>query len=126
MMDITMRQALGVWSELESAYNGTNGYGGNTAEIYAYRLQQRDPTAELQNHNNLSEAARKEQAGKAADNLKELIAFFLETHDDCTLTIDGEHWQEAFRDGFYHRCHVRIRMGTRQSFQPLPPFNTVD
>lgn len=38
-----MTQALSIWSELEQAYYGDNAYGGDTAEIYAYRLQPADP-----------------------------------------------------------------------------------
>ena len=45
-LDLTVGDALGVWHELELALAGKNGYGGDVAEICAYRLV---PT-ELQHH----------------------------------------------------------------------------
>lgn len=43
MHNVSMIQALSVWSELEQAYYGDNGFGGDTAEIYAYRLARQTP-----------------------------------------------------------------------------------
>lgn len=106
MIDLTMRQAFAIWMELIEAYHGTNGYGGNTAEIYAYSLQQCDPATQLTG--TLGEEAQREQAALAAVNLKTLIALFLETYRCSALHIDGEPWQEALKSGLVHRCHVRI------------------
>ena len=117
MVDLTMRQALSVWSDLESAYYGQNGYGGNTAEIYAYRLQQRDPTAELglreKVPSTFTEAATQKQAMQAADNLIELISIFLEDTTDCEITIDGKAWRFALNGGLVHRCHVKVERCTQ-------------
>jgi hypothetical protein len=38
MKSLSIQQELLVWSELTAAYYGENKYGGDTAEIYAYRL----------------------------------------------------------------------------------------
>jgi len=46
MPDISMTSALDLWSQLERAYHGTNSYGGDEAEIYAYQLLPRDPLAQ--------------------------------------------------------------------------------
>src|SRR5271168_2332059 len=44
--NISVPQALDVYDDLVKAYYGENGYGGNVAEIYCYRLLPRNPTAE--------------------------------------------------------------------------------
>src|SRR5262249_25383349 len=43
MHNLSMAQALLIWSELMDAYHGKNGFGGDTAEIYMYRLMPYDP-----------------------------------------------------------------------------------
>ena len=45
MFHLSMSQALGLWSDLEQAYHGTNSYGGDEAELYLYRLMPNTPTA---------------------------------------------------------------------------------
>src|SRR4029077_10071158 len=37
-LDLPLDAVLGIWSELEAARLGKNGYGSTVAEIYAYRL----------------------------------------------------------------------------------------
>ena len=44
MINISMKQLLDVWVELEDAYNGVNGYGGDTTETYAYLVMPFSPT----------------------------------------------------------------------------------
>jgi len=46
MINLSINQLLFVWNELVSAYYGVNAYGGNVAEIYAFRLLPCDPLAE--------------------------------------------------------------------------------
>lgn len=42
---LSMLQALGIWDDLLEAYHGVNRYGGDTAEIYGYRLSERCPSS---------------------------------------------------------------------------------
>jgi len=112
MVDLTIRQAVHVWSELQDAYRGINGYGGHTAEIYAYRLQQRDPTAEATStsftETQMHKQAVHEQAVHAGLNLIGLIEIFMDTYD-CVVTVDDHGaWKGALLTGLYHRCHVKI------------------
>ena len=101
MIDLTMRQALEIWSELEQAYFGKNGYGGDTAEIYAYRVQTRSPLGEAGNG-----VAMRERALQAGENLISLIRIFMNMRD-CEILVDG-HGPELLRGGFDHRVHVKV------------------
>jgi hypothetical protein len=38
MLNISLPNALSIWSDLEAALYGVNNYGGTVAEIYAYRI----------------------------------------------------------------------------------------
>jgi hypothetical protein len=110
VMDLTIRQALDVWSDLEAAYYGKNKFGGDTAEIYAYRLQQRNPTAEASMTGFVKSGFFKEsvseQARLAGRNLLALLALFKKTHE-CRIILSSRR-AELRRDGLWHRCHVKI------------------
>ena len=43
MSHMSIPQALDVWHDLELARRGEHGFGGHTAEIYAYRLAAESP-----------------------------------------------------------------------------------
>lgn len=112
---VSMSQALSVWSELEAAYYGKNGYGKNVAEIYAYRLQEFCPTAAY-THNSptsMGAEAQIEAAKKAGGALHELIRLFQEHHNcrvvvmDCRPDEVGEH-PDILLEGFDHRVHVKV------------------
>ena len=47
MKNLSMVQALEIWSDLESAYYGENSFGGDTAELYAYRFLPFSPRATM-------------------------------------------------------------------------------
>jgi hypothetical protein len=103
-----MAQALSVWSELEAAYYGKNRFGGDTAEIYAYRLQPFSPTAVRGNSDSpLVRATQQEAATQAATSLLHLLEFFCETKD-CKATVDEGDPRIVLTLPFVHRCHVRI------------------
>lgn len=108
MLELTMKQALGVWSELESAFFGKNGFGGHTAEIYAYRLQPLNPIAVFANpESKTAKLAKLDQAVIAGQNLAVLLGEFRAVHD-CKIEIeDFSRWRNI-RGGFSHRCHVTI------------------
>ena len=111
LSNISLDQALGVWSDLEQAYYGDNGYGSDTAEIYAYRLMRYVPTAlhaNAQGKRVVDDADMRGESLKAARALYELLYRFSEQRD-CLIRINGEPLGEwlAFQP-FDHRCHVRV------------------
>lgn len=101
-----MNQALDIWSELWQAYYGKNGYGGDVAEIYAYRLMPNIPTLNYQGDtfkNSTAIAYRQAQT-----SLYNLLDKFAEDND-CRIFVDKMSlldWMET--DGFNHRCHIQI------------------
>lgn len=103
--DLTLNQALGVWSDLEAAYYGKSGYGGDTAEIYAFRIQPYRPSVELPN-TQLGAEAIAEQAMIAGKNLHWLIDKFVDLHD-CRIEVDGQN-PAILLGGFDYRCHVKV------------------
>ena len=109
-----MSQALSVWSELEAAYYGKNGYGKNVAEIYAYRLQEFCPTAAYTHNSPTSMGVEAQiEAAKKAGGLHELSGFFRSTIFarvvvmDCRPDEVGEH-PDILLEGFDHRVHVKV------------------
>ena len=95
-MDLSARQACLLWSQLEQAYYGDNSYGGNTAELYAYKFgvdrPENSPEVEM------------EQAGK----LYSLLVLFA-SQRRCQIWVDGRRlgfW--ALKRPFVHRVHVRV------------------
>jgi len=105
MNDITIRQALRAWSELSDAFHGCNGYGGDTAEIYAYTLIPDNPTIRLMPSGDLLQQAQKESGSIAWANLQEIIRLFKERYECRVAILDVQY-------PFIHRCHVRVTAGT--------------
>jgi len=97
--DLTADAAIGVWYDLEQALAGKNGYGGDVAEIYAYRLVPRqlrdktDPSFITGATEAEAQAAKAELARVAGVNMTRLLRRFAELHDRVIFSIDG-------RDGF--------------------------
>ncbi len=101
-----MNQALDIWSELWQAYYGKNGFGGDTAEIYAYRLMPNIPT--LDHQGDTFKNSTKIAYCKAQMSLYNLLDKF-ERDNDCRIFVDKmalRDWVET--DEFNHRCHVKI------------------
>lgn len=110
MMEQALLQFLGVWAELEAAYYGENSYGGNVAEIYAYRLlvlAPLDPTGE-------------NRGAVAAREMERLLQMFVSVHVDARFGVEvGYRKFEPFipvdvsgrpgtLESFNHRIHLRI------------------
>jgi hypothetical protein len=120
MVDLTIKQACSLWAELEDARRGENGYGGKTAEIYAYTLQTRNPTVEaFPNDGGGTHAAegREEQAMQAGENLAAVCELFLERYPKVAIRFEG--YQRAMRHipiiPFAHRIHMEvIDLGSEQ------------
>ncbi|MFI5297359.1 MAG: hypothetical protein ACHREM_04615 [Polyangiales bacterium] len=101
MHNLSMKQTLGIWSELDDAYYGKHSYGGDTVELYAYRLMPNDPS---DSH---------EPYVAAAQSLRALIALWEELHDDARVLVEGERgsvtvlsWLE--KNTFRHRIHMQV------------------
>lgn len=108
--------AVGIWFDLERALEGKNGYGGDVAEIYAYRLL---PEKHL-NPFILGESATNEIAAIAARNLTWIVRHFIELHRDIEIGIESgprefrpiDLTAEAFPP-FSHRIHIRVSQERR-------------
>lgn len=99
---LSMEQALSLWSELEQAYFKKNGYGGDTAEIYIYRLMPHTPS--IGTFENLAVEAY-DCANQA---MYELLAMFAEDRDAVIMVAGRElgEWLKTAR--YHHRVHVRV------------------
>ena len=100
-----------LWGDLVECYHGVNGYGSDTAEIYAYRLQSYSPVV----HNGgLMTELKAERAADlnaiAANALASLCEEFARQYD-CKVEIDGHeigNWLSLVTDQFDHRAHVKV------------------
>jgi hypothetical protein len=131
MLNLSIPQAIDIYDELVRAYYGKNGFGTDTAEIYAHRLVPANPTAEAayRNHNNIEKGgllwnALMEQGQAAADNLFAIIDRFQQKYPNAKVRFedfrqDGDAdegisktiWVQPrtfLRKPLFHRCHVRV------------------
>jgi len=107
---VPVHELLSLWSELEQAWHGTNGYGGHVAEIYAYRLWPYSPTAvaPLPADTSLKRGALYEQERIAAACLHALLSEFARRRH-CRIEVDGRPlgpWLQGER--LAHRAHVGV------------------
>lgn len=106
LLGIPTLELMELWAELVKAYHNCNKYGGNVAEIYAYRFMRYSPQAD--EHKN--EKYIKERNAFAADALKELCVLFSEKYD-CKISIDSltiGRWRSVVEDNWEHRAHVLV------------------
>jgi hypothetical protein len=104
---VSLDQLLGIWTELVEAMHGVNGYGGDTAEIYAYRLLRFDPRIL---HEPWVKQMRREQAIEARVSVYLILKRF-ESQFDRRCEVDGHKsaWEWFQRvDLFDHRIHVKV------------------
>lgn len=108
MQNLSMVQALSIWSELEAAYYGKNGFGGDTAEIYAYRLMPMSPSFDHRVE------VRDEFNAQATRSLIALVEHFEETHECAVyvVLVDGyERVRKCLKQegrSFEHRIHLHV------------------
>jgi hypothetical protein len=125
MHNISMTQALSLWTDLEKAYHGTNSFGGDTAEIYIYRLMPRSPLAESALNKGkeilgfgMAEQEAKEVIRRANTSLFNLLAYFQEVHSDSRtfvkITLGDQELGPWLKEaGLQHRVHVQIKAQER-------------
>jgi hypothetical protein len=106
---LSMLQALGIWDDLLEAYHGVNRYGGDTAEIYGYRLSERCPSSEA-----AFPGAILERDTNATQRLKAMIRLFVGCRSDAKVTVDGVPWNR-WKELLSHRCHVKVTRKGRKS-----------
>lgn len=117
LLSIPLVELLKLWGELTEALNGCNGFGGDTAELYAYRFTGRSPLAEeakaWTSRNatppDLMVKALDERAAEAGSALIALLDLFERVHE-VRLVVDGDPaWLDRHRGGFafVHRVHVQ-------------------
>lgn len=120
MHNLSLNQILSLWSDLEAAYWGKNGFGGDTAEIYSYRLMREDPRRSSPSaSDSLKQQAEQESALEAASSLFSLLKLFCEMHE-CAAFIETGYDREKRKDivrrvGPWmkktvqtHRWHIKI------------------
>ena len=92
--DAPISGLLDLWGHLIEAYHGVHSFGSTTAEVYAYTLQARSPSADagLSNARALSEAS-------ARTTLEQVIARFEERYG-CCVYVEGT---------TAHRWHLTVK-----------------
>lgn len=104
---VPVDRLLGMIVDLDDATAGRNGFGGDTAEVYAYRLTDRDPAR-----------GQFPDGAVAAQRLLHLLSWYAAAHEDVTLEVDGRpfgRWVGDEPNG--HRWHVRV------VHAPVDPFD---
>lgn len=113
MINLSMVQALDLWTDLEAALRGENGYGGDVAEIYAYRCGTRSPAAIVLPNSEIGAKEKRADCLRAAASLVALCKHFEEKRD-ALIRIQRvgrkEMWIGAWPRGelFDHRVHLRV------------------
>lgn len=108
LLTVPVMDLLELWGELVECYYNHNGYGGDTAEIYGYRLGGDSPTlAAWKGKGGFDEFAIEELTTRM-NALKELCALFSDKFNRGVY-INGARACE-FRDAeaMAHRVHVKI------------------
>ena len=96
MNNISQEQLLYIWTELDDAYYGTNGYGSTTAEIYAHRVMPNDPAYEhykqmqMNGQDSQIKDWAEERMMQAGESLYQILQVFKKKRN-CIIKIeDGE------------------------------------
>lgn len=128
MHNLSMSQALGLWSDLEAAYYGKSTYSGDGIEIYAYRLWRHSPSAlrymeqnqlgvERGRFDGYSGEAAHDLLNDASRSLRALIVEFEGKHPDARVLLHNGTMVPAAdwlaTNYFVHRIHLKVeRKGT--------------
>jgi hypothetical protein len=113
MQNLSLVQALSLWSELERAYYQKHGFGTDTAEIYLYRLMPYEPTVARADWVGGADGMLKERATEAYQqartSLLALLTHFATTHE-ADLWVNGRApgpW--LIDEPFDHRVAVTVK-----------------
>lgn len=122
MHNLSMAQALSLWSELEDARRDENGFGGDVAELYVYRFMAHEPSVargkpeEMAIEDSLTGEMMREAYDRANESMHNLFQHFAKERN-CRIEIEvhegGEwvyrelgKWVKTAR--FSHRVHVKV------------------
>jgi len=98
LIEIDTLELMELWAELNEAYHGINGFGSDTAEIYAYRFQTKYNALE----SNMNQI-QKDNSKK----LLELLRLFCSRYD-CDCEVDGIKLLNLTEFDFNWRVQVKI------------------
>lgn len=102
---LALPEAMTLWGELVEALHGVNGFGSDTAELYAYRFGHYSPLSV-----NASTNDRYEEGRANARVLFDLLTAFAD-HYRCHIEVNGRElgdWLTSPQSQFNHRVHVRV------------------
>jgi hypothetical protein len=111
MIHLSQYQLVRLWSQLEQAYYGDNGYGSDTAEIYAYTLHEHSPSLMHQDatEGGLLYENQQEMYKNAEESLVSVLKWF-EKQRNCNILVNGlsiSEWKRTIGN-FSHRVHVQV------------------
>lgn len=116
MNSLSMTQALGLWSDLEAAYQGKHGFGGDVAEIYIYRAMPYEPSVAVMHAGDELNGTATKAYDRANTSLYNLLTFFAE-RQEASIEIaaemdDGRPWRKLgdwlALARYTYRIHVRV------------------
>lgn len=112
-MYISIEQALDVYDELVDAKNRVNGFGGNVAEIYVFRLMPNSPVYSMSNEGKVWDEDNRLMEKKSAEDFHTLCMIFSKRHEvDIKINdVNLNEWIAKIRTDefrFYHRVHVEV------------------
>ncbi len=109
MIHISILQLLRLWSELDDAYYEKNGFGGDTAEIYAYTLLPAHPSADSDAPERMRNKSKEEDGFQAAKTLLEILNLFAKMRK-CVIVVDGRRLGRWFlQEPFDYKVHIMIK-----------------
>jgi len=106
-------EAMKIWGEIVECLHNKNRYGGNIAEIYAYRLEPFIARARAR----LDEMSEKEEiefTHEAAMNLGNILETFIEVYE-CKIFVEEQKFSTWFnnikkrKNTYYHRYHIKVK-----------------
>jgi hypothetical protein len=112
MHQLSTKQALSIWSELEQAYYDDNSWGGDLAEIYIYRLLPYRPG----NYKTIEDALNspilggdiKAEYQQANQDLYDLLVHFAQQRN-VIITVNDQKLKKWLKSGYFtHRVHVKV------------------
>lgn len=95
LLEISPLDLMALWGELVEAYHGVNGFGGDTAELYAYRFLSHVSSAENEDY------------FKARHKLNALLELFCMAYK-CSALVDGRHPSHYAHETFSWRARIQI------------------
>ena len=106
LADISLIQAVDLWTDLMEARSGDHAYGGDVAEIYVYRAMPFNPMVTGGDRSGPAATAAYAAAGRALHSLLRLF----ETRTHSTVTMEDGSDVDALLGPIpeTHRIHLRV------------------